>query len=126
MPLNLQIVEDGHIVSIVITDPFGMKDLLDKNPMIKAHLDSTPFKVHTLVDLSGLKVIPGNALSGRSTPAMTHPNSGSVAIVGGSVFAQRIIEAAFKITGYDRVRFFKNTELAWAFLREAMGKASKS
>ena len=125
MPLNLQMLDDGHIISIVITDPFVMTHLFDQYGTIKAHLDKMPFKVHTIVDLSNLRNVPSGALGGRNSPPISHPNSGFVAIIGGSNFARSIIEVAFKITGYNRVRFFTSDETALAFLRDAAAQQGK-
>jgi hypothetical protein len=118
MPVTLDLHDEGRIMVLVVEDPWTMNDLKATYPIAQAHLDSAPYKVHTLADLRNMHTVPPNALWDRRSPNITHPNSGLLAVVGGSMFARSLAETAFRIMNFKRVRFFDNVEGAWAYLRE--------
>jgi len=122
MPVNTQLEENGFVLSMVISDPFMITDLLATYTQAQSLFDNSTHKIHTLVDLRAMKNVPRNALTGRNSPSLWHQNSGYVVIVGGSLYAEEIIKVAFKIVKYDRVKFFKDISLAWDFLRTSIAK----
>ena len=117
MPIKLEFSPEKHIITLVWTDPWSLNDL-DQIYEAERHFfdEASGYKVHTLVDVRNMHTVPPRALTRRQSPNVTHPNSGRIAIVGASAFVGSLASAGFKITGYDRAKFFATLEDAQAYL----------
>src|SRR5258708_38420222 len=100
MPINFEMIEDGWINRIVITDPWDISIFQTTFPKAVEVRDNTPHKVYGLMDLRGTRQMPPNMLRGRGSPVLYHPNSGSVAVVGASALAQAIMEMVKRLSRF--------------------------
>ena len=81
--------------------------------------DSVNLIDHTLVDTTSLKSLPPGILTGRrGAPAMEHPRSGVVVMVGVSNFVRSVVEAGFRVARFKKVKFVATQEEVWAYLRK--------
>jgi hypothetical protein len=122
MPVTIAPVENGQVLKITISDPWTMQQLIDTFPEANKFITSAPGKVHSIIDLLQMKSVPSNALGGRNSPSIVHPNSGYVFVVGASKFAQTLTEVAFKVARYNKVQFFSTMESALEQLHKAMAQ----
>src|SRR5437870_3207527 len=127
MPANLELLEDGHIISAVITVPWQLQDVLDVYATETTLRDQAAWKLHTFLDLRGATPAPKGVLSlARQSPSLNHPRRGAVAIVGGSTFGRTIVEMACRIAGFNQIRFFAAPEQAWNYVRQVIAEESTS
>ena len=129
MPISLELVEDGHILYYVYSDPWTVEDLTSLTPRVMDYYNQASHKIHTLGDATKLRQVPPGALRVRSVPNLSHPNSGDIAIAGASLLVETISTTIFRLVHFNRVKFFQNADEAWAYLRtviaeEAVTKAA--
>src|SRR5215467_10874218 len=107
MPVTLNLIEDGHIIHITITDPWKTSEITTLYPLVEATLNKAHYKIHTLADVSQTKQAPGNIFKSRLANAnYSHPNTGVIAIVGASPVVKVMAETLFWLARYERARFF--------------------
>jgi hypothetical protein len=122
MPVTIAPIENGQVLKITITDPWTMQQLIDTFPEANQFISSAPVKVHSIIDLLGMKSVPSNALGGRNSPSIVNPNSGYVFVVGASKFAQTLTEVAFKVARYNKVQFFSTMDSALDQLHKVLSQ----
>jgi hypothetical protein len=121
MALTYEFSQDGSLVTLTVTDPWTIEEMDSFYKAERPLFDSAAnYKVHTLVDIRKMRTIPRGILRRGSSPNITHRNSGLVAIVGASMFAQSMANTAFRISQFKRARFFKTMEEAHQFLQTAI------
>jgi hypothetical protein len=118
MPITTQYLENDHIICYCLSDPFTVQEILPLLVEENRYRDEKPYKIHILVDLSGLRTIPDGYLALRNSPCMTHPNGGYIAFVGAARLVRAICEIICNLAHYKRIRFFKNEADARLFLYE--------
>ncbi len=125
MPANLELLENGHVISAVIAVPWQLQDVLDAYATETTWRDQAAWKLHTILDLRRATPAPKGVLSlSRQSPSLIHPRRGAVAIVGGSAFGRTIVEMACRIAGFNQIRFFATPEQAWDYIRQVIAGES--
>jgi hypothetical protein len=117
MPIKTSLVEDGHIIHQVVSDPWTMTELLETELKIEAYLAQAQHMIHLLADISQMHKLQPGLLRASKRTVLEHPLFGSIAIIGASTIARSIGEAIFRITRFERGHYFKQEADAWAFLR---------
>lgn len=129
MAVEVQFLEDGHIIYQKLVSPWSLTEMNDLHAEEKPHFDKFPYKVHTLVNALESKVLPSGALGARlNSPSIFHPNRGKLVIVGASQFVRSMCQAVFRITNFRDVDFFEREEDAFVYLRRLIAeeKAAKA
>jgi hypothetical protein len=116
MPVNLQASENGKSMTLTLSDPWTINELLDTYPKAEVLFDAAKGPVHTIVDISKIGSIPSGALRARKSPFMSHPNSHTQVIVGAQHFARKMAEMVFQLTNFKRVKFFETIQEANDFV----------
>jgi hypothetical protein len=121
MPVELDILDDGHILRYTIIDPWTYADFERIMALETAHRDSVNHTVHNLA-VAKMRTVPPGVLRARNIPTFNHPTAGHIALVGQSQIVRLFAETVLKLARYDRARFFDTEEDALAFLRDLIGK----
>ena len=127
MPVTVEIIENGHIMSYAITNPWTMSEFTVTYPDAKAYFDRAPFRVHSLVRLEFVGARPPpNVLRIREHPSFSHPNAGYVVFCGAPALAKVLTGAALQIVQFNRFRFVDSPDAGFQFLREIMAQEKPS
>lgn len=116
MPIELDILENGHVLRYLMTDPWTIEDyepILERDIM---HRESVNHKVHNLT-IAKLRTVPAGALRARNAPTFNHPTAGHLAMVGAPQLVRSFTEIVLKLAHYERVKFFDTEEEALEHLR---------
>jgi hypothetical protein len=120
---ELEIYESGHIIYYKFADPWTVAEAVATFDKDKIHRDSVNFKVHTLINLCDMHAVPPKILSVRfGSPALSHPNSGHIAVFGAQPIVRTFADAVLLLTHFDRAKFFSTEDEAWAYIRQIMAK----
>lgn len=124
MPINLELIEDGHILWFQVDEPWNADDIPPAKEKSRRIFQQAQHTVHSLVDLRRAKVnLPLLTAAQQVIGGEPFPNSGQIAIVGVSGMMQLIIRPALMVTGNaDTLRFFKTFEEAKAHLRRQISQ----
>jgi hypothetical protein len=125
MPANLEILENGQVIRVTISDPWTSSEFGPLYQQDREHRDSMQLshpgeKVHLLVDMTGIKNPSQGFLQARQTPSISHPTAGYIVITGANSMMKSMSEAIMRITRFSRVRFFNTYEVGITFLRKAI------
>lgn len=126
MPVRQEICENGHVVAYYISDPWQIDDLINFFPEDSAYRTAAGHKVHTLVNVENMHVIPPGAIQTRHAPALIHPNSGEFVVVGITPRAYRVLRIILHLARFEHEKAFQNDEDAWSFLREVIAAEADS
>lgn len=118
MPVNIQFSEDRRYIIYTIDDPVKIEDLLESYETEREYRDSVDYVVHSIVDMSDIKRIPPNWLTAKAGPGLTHPRSGEMVLVGISRGLRIIINTIFRITRYNKMKFFDTRAEADAYMQQ--------
>jgi hypothetical protein len=124
MPVSTILVEEGHIIHQVFTDPWSVDEVIAMRPKIMGYLAQTPHKIHYLADISRTRRLQPGLMRTSQSPFLHHPQFGRIVIVGATPLFQSIGETIFRITGFEQGKFFQTETDAWAFLREIIKSES--
>jgi hypothetical protein len=117
MPVDMEIMEGGHIIRYTYAETWTIAEYASMEEQDRSYRESVNHKVHSL-SIAKMKMGPAGALRTRNSPALTHRTAGNIAVVGAGKIAQVFAEAVFRMTHFQRVRFFDTEEQALAWLRE--------
>jgi hypothetical protein len=118
MPVIFQFEEDQHIMFWHFSDPWTVPQLMAHYKESQSILHDANHFVHSLVDMQQARTLPSGVLQARYHADWKHPRSGYVAVIGTSLLPRRMLEMLFRLTQFERVRFFQNETAARAFLAE--------
>jgi hypothetical protein len=118
MPVTLELRENGRVLYFTFIDPWEVSQVAALNLQSIAYLNSAKCKLYTFTDLRQARRIPSGLLSLRHGPDWSHPNSGQIAILGASPLLTTFAKIVFRLSGFERIRFFDAEEEAWAYLRQ--------
>jgi hypothetical protein len=121
MPIDFQILDDGHIVRYVYTDPWTMSELDAVTEQDIAHRQQAGHKVHSLA-ITKINIIAAGSLKVRKSPSLNHSTAGGVAIVGSSKIVRLFADTVLKLAQFDRAKFFDTEDEALVYLREIIRK----
>lgn len=125
MPVTLDLRENGHVIYLIITDPWSIQDVASLQGQNRAYLDASSHRVHTLVSIRSQHVPSGIFSARPSRPGLANPHSGQIVIVGAPTFLKVIAETMFKIAHYTRSSFFDTEEQVWTYLRHLITEENK-
>ncbi len=123
MTATLTEMDGGRILYFLYKDPWSLTDLENINSAALKIVEEADKPVHILINCAGIRTTPPGALRARNTKTLTHPKVGQMAIVKLAPFMRELSKIIFKITHFDRARFFETDEAALAFLRGAENEA---
>ena len=118
MPVNVQFSEDRRYIIYTIDDPVKIEDLLESYETEREYRNSVDYVVHSIVDMSDIKRIPPNWLTAKAGPGLTHPHSGEMVFVGISRGLRIILNTIFRITRYNKMKFFDTRAEADAYMQQ--------
>jgi hypothetical protein len=119
MPVQLDILENGHVLRYNLSDPWTYEDY---EPILErdiAHRESVDHKVHNLT-IAKIRTVPTGALRARSNPAFNHRTAGHLLMIGAPHVVRMFTEAVLKLTHFERIKFFDSEEEGMAFLRHVI------
>lgn len=125
MPARIDLLEDGYVIRYDISDPWTMEEMFACYDQAKPLYDAANHKIHMLVNLEASRNLPHGVLRVRQDPGLSHPNGGTVALVGAATFVRAIAETILRLARNNQAKFFDKEELAWVFLRENIKKEQK-
>jgi hypothetical protein len=114
MPIQIEVIENGRIMHLQVTDPWKPADILPAKEKTREIFTAAKNTVHALVDLrraaitmnlisASQQVIGGDPL----------PNAGQIAVVGINPLMQMMARPILKLSGSgDTVSFFDSVESA--------------
>ena len=121
MPVETQLLEDGHVSYFKINDPWTLEELFQGFAQATALRDSIQQKfpnrrVHSLIDLMLTNSAPPGVMQGRKLPALGHATRGEIVFAVKNEFPRSIGKAMLKIM-HAEGHFFDSLDEAWAYLR---------
>jgi hypothetical protein len=124
MPMTIDIIEDGRVVRLIVTDPWFGYEMPPLFKIDQAHRDqfhtAQPHKkIHLLVDMQA-KTLPLGVFQGRHTPSLSHPTAGQLVLVGANSLLQSMAEAAMRIAHLSSIKFFSTVGDALVHLRQVI------
>ncbi len=121
LPITLEARANGRILYIVVADPWTITELRHIIAQVRARLDCANQEIHTLLDVRLLRLIPPNTLQQiRYDLVLDHPHNGALVIVGSTQPLRLLAEFVFRLTRYDRARFFDTLDDAWVYLGQVI------
>jgi hypothetical protein len=89
-------------------------------PASDAYHSQAPHRVHTLCIYDARQIPLGVLQLRHGAPSLVHPNSGHMIIVSSWAALRAIAGVVYKISHYERGRFFDTEQEALAFLRQVI------
>jgi hypothetical protein len=84
------------------------------------YLDKADQDMHILINVERIRQIPAGILRARSVPTMSHPRCAHIVICGASPFVRSLSETIFKVTRYQKAKFFNTEAEAMNFLHDVI------
>jgi hypothetical protein len=122
MPVTIEYVENGRVLLYTFSDPWDANELAASYAGTREYLGKAHHKVHTLVDVRSARRVPSRVMDLRRGPDWSHPNSGHVAVVGSATAISIFVQAIFRLSRFDRIRFFNTLDEGWTYLRKLMAE----
>ena len=121
MPIETDLRENGQVIYFKITEPWTMEEVFAGFAQTQAmrdkiYAEDPQRRVHSLIDLTEVKIAPPGALRTRRAPGMTHVNRGEYVVAVTFPFAREIMVMVFKVMHVDG-KLFDTLDQAWAYLR---------
>lgn len=119
MPVTMEIRENGQVAYYVLADPWETNDLISLYSQDILYRDSVSHVVHTFMNVSGVQRVPSNIIRARiGAPAFSHPNSGSLVMVGAKSFPKAVAQTIFRVAHFERAVFFDTDDEGWSYIRQ--------
>jgi hypothetical protein len=119
MPMTTELRDRPDIVYIEASDPLTLQDFEDSFAKQTEILNKATGKVHLFVTVHGLRQMPSGVLRVRQkAPIFSHPNAGTMVIVGAATVIRFIADMISQLARYKQIRFFDTEAQAWAFLEQ--------
>ena len=121
MPVTMEIVENGRVIVYKYREPFNLRDLNPLYDQDQEYRDTVDFKVHTILDMEGVKKLPDGILGARiGSPVLSHKRSGVIVVVCAESLAKAVANVVLRISRKE-AKFFNTAEEGWVFLRQYIG-----
>ena len=118
MPINLELIENSHIVWFRVDGSWQSDDILKVKADAHRVFSEAPNTLHALVDLRNAKV---NLALIQATQQIIGgeplPNSGQIAVVGVARLMRMLVEPILRVISTDPISFFDNIDDAQKHLR---------
>ncbi len=121
MPLHKEFRENGHVVYIVVDDPWSAQDLHQSHAEDGCYFKEVKHTVHVFLHLKSRRVPDRLFGTWKTAPMLSHRGSGQMIVVGASPELRHLIEGMFELTNYSRGHFFETEEEGWQYMREVLG-----
>jgi hypothetical protein len=125
MPITMDYDRDAHVIVAILIHPLRVEELLATFPEVEKYLNEAPHNLHWVIDTQQMKNLPLGVMKTRSSPIISHPNSGHIVIVGGNTFVRSMAETMFRLANYKRARFFNTVQDGLDFLKKVVENADK-
>ncbi len=124
MPIQLELIENDHILLIRIAGDWKPQDIPPAKENVRKIFTQATNTVHAVVDLKGVSVsLPLLQASQQVIGGEPLPNSGQIAVVGVSFMMRMIAEPILKLAGGgDELTFFNSLDEAKNHLRRVIAK----
>jgi hypothetical protein len=123
MPINLELIEDGHILWFQIEGVWRSEEILPAKEKTRRIFKQAPHTVHALVDLRRATVNMSLLMASQQViGGEPLPNAGQIAIVGVSRLMQMLTEPILRAASNDPISFFDSPEEARSYLRRYIRK----
>ncbi len=116
MPVTLELRESGRVLYYTFTDPWEVGELIALYPQSLAYLRGASNTICTLADVRRARRIPSGLLNLRFGPDWSHPNGGPIVVVGASSLLRTFANIVFRLSGFERTKFFDSEAEAWAYV----------
>jgi hypothetical protein len=120
MGAKLELRENNSIIYFLYEEPWSVDDIKRVNDEAMVYLDKATKDMHILINVERIHQIPSGILRARNVPTMSHPRCAHIVICGASAFVRSLSETIFKVTRYEKARFFNTEQEAMKFLLEAI------
>lgn len=117
MPATADLIENGHVLKYVVTEPWSMEDIYHITRRGKQVYDTSPHRIHLLADVTGIRKVPPGFLSVRHVPDLNHPNSGHIALVGAEGLFKLMAELVARFFPAEKVGYYNSEEEALSHIR---------
>jgi hypothetical protein len=117
MPATAELLEEGHILKYVVSDPWTMDDIYHITREGKQVYDNSPHRVHLIVDVTQTHRVPPSFLSVRNVPDLNHPNSGHIAVIGAAGMVKIMVDLVARFFPGDKVTYFSGEAEALDYLQ---------
>lgn len=124
MVAKLELREDNKIIYFLYEEPWSVEDIHRVNQEAMDYLNQASEDMHILINVERIRQIPSGILRARNVPTMSHPRCAHIVICGASTFVRSLSETIFKVTRYEKAKFFNTEAEAMNFLKDAI--ASKA
>src|SRR5258708_12563398 len=117
MPVETQLLEDGHVSYFKINDPWTLEELFQGFAQATALRDSIQQKfpnrrVHSLIDLMLTNSAPPGVMQGRKLPALGHATRGEIVFPVKNEFPPSIATPIPNIL-HPNAHFFNSIDPPW-------------
>ena len=123
MPVTFRLEDNQRVMLWRLSDPWTLPELMAYYKEAQTILDGADQAVHSLIDLQQARRMPSGVLKARYTSTWDHPRSGYTVVAGGTPLMSRMLELVFKMTRFERVKFFEDEAEARVFLNELINSA---
>lgn len=119
MPINLELIENGHILHFQIDGTWTPEEIVSGKEKVRRIFQDARHTLHALVDLRRARVsIPLLMASQQVIGGEPLPNSGQITVIGVSWIMRSLAEPILRLAGgADTVTFFDTMDQAKAYLR---------
>jgi hypothetical protein len=122
MPVNLEMLDDNRIMCVTFVSPWRAAEMLAQFAASKQLYDAATKKIHLLIDMRQNRDLTEGALRARYAPALTHPMSGDIVVVGANTLIRAAGEAVFRIARFKRVAFVDDADEGLRLLRQRIAE----
>jgi len=120
MGAKFELREQNKIIYFLYEEPWSVDDIKRVNDEAMVYLDKSKEDMHILINVERIRQIPSGILRARNVPTMSHPRCAHIVICGASTFVRSLSETIFKVTRYEKARFFTTEAEAMRFLQESI------
>jgi hypothetical protein len=125
MSVTFDLLAEGHIIKITISDPFRESDMAAAAERANRMSEEVPYTIHVILDSTHLHSIPANPLRARRYINTASSKRGYIAWVGTSDLIRTLAAIIFRLVNYTQVGFFDTVDEAIKFLREVMSNETE-
>jgi hypothetical protein len=116
MPVHHTVYQDKHVFHLKFVDPWSMDELLRLNRIASDYKSTVHYKVHAIIDATGIKRLPNDIFQAHTAPNFRHPNSGALLLIGANTLVRTITVLVHKLASGEGTYFFETEAEAWVQL----------
>ena len=121
MTIVMELRENNKVIYYHVTPPTTLREVVQTYPKNEALRDQYQHTIHTILDLSDVRLLPTDILAVRhSSPSLRHPRSGMVFVVTTNAFIVGIAEILSRLANTNRIRVVRTVDEAWIAVREVI------